>query len=33
LATRKQEALDAQHLMADISERKRKQEEKKADGK
>ncbi|KAI8890072.1 DnaJ-domain-containing protein [Backusella circina FSU 941] len=32
LATRKQEALDAQQLMADISERKRNQEEKKADG-
>lgn len=29
---RKQEALDAQTLMADIAERKRKQEEKKADG-
>ncbi|GAA5809714.1 hypothetical protein MFLAVUS_003127 [Mucor flavus] len=32
LANRKQEALDAQLLMADIAERKKKQEENKADG-
>lgn len=32
LENRKQEALDAQTLMSDIAERKKKQEEKKADG-
>lgn len=33
LANRKQEALDAQSLMSDIADRKRKQEENKSDGK
>lgn len=33
LANRKQEALDAQSLMSDIAERKKKQEENKTDGK
>lgn len=32
LANRKQEALDAQTLMMDIAERKKKQEEKKSNG-
>ncbi|KAG0168455.1 hypothetical protein DFQ28_011747 [Apophysomyces sp. BC1034] len=32
LSTRKKEALDAQHLMTEIAERKRRQEEKKKDG-